>query len=168
MAGRRCAVYSAPWLEVHLITELAQGGKTLYDNLIVLCPNCHTRVHENGIPSKTELRHQKLKQEAASELPVLGRLPADEHRLLQELALLSPEELVTRINDHFSPRIAKAHGTNQPKLKYLLGSGVLAFNPGNSDLDTDGKEYQLVGGLTVTARGVRWTTYLKETNRLPS
>lgn len=42
MAGHRCTICDAPWLEINHITELAEGGKTEYDNLIVLCPNCHT------------------------------------------------------------------------------------------------------------------------------
>ena len=45
LASHRCTICHAPWLEIHHIDELSEDGKTEYDNLIVLCPNCHTRVH---------------------------------------------------------------------------------------------------------------------------
>ena len=91
LSGHRCTICGAPWLEVHHIEELGNGGHTTYDNMIVLCPNCHTRVHSEGIPSKDELRHYKLKQEIAYELPVLSRLSPEERALVFEIARLSPD-----------------------------------------------------------------------------
>ncbi|WP_208459094.1 HNH endonuclease signature motif containing protein [Paraburkholderia sp. BCC1876] len=35
--------------ELHHITYVAEGGKDTADNLIALCPNCHTRVHTKEI-----------------------------------------------------------------------------------------------------------------------
>ncbi|MCG5079097.1 HNH endonuclease [Paraburkholderia tagetis] len=35
--------------ELHHITYVAEGGKDTADNLIALCPNCHSRVHSKQI-----------------------------------------------------------------------------------------------------------------------
>ncbi|WP_408182410.1 HNH endonuclease [Paraburkholderia dipogonis] len=35
--------------ELHHITYVAEGGKDTADNLIALCPNCHSRVHSGQI-----------------------------------------------------------------------------------------------------------------------
>lgn len=74
MSAHRCTICLAPRVEIHHIDELAEGGQTTYENLIVLCPNCHTRVHIEGVPSKAELKHYKLKQEIAYQLPILSHL----------------------------------------------------------------------------------------------
>lgn len=34
-----------PYLEVHHITPLAQGGDDTFENAVALCPNCHRRMH---------------------------------------------------------------------------------------------------------------------------
>lgn len=34
-----------PWLESHYVKWLSQGGSLTVDNMVVLCPNCHLRVH---------------------------------------------------------------------------------------------------------------------------
>lgn len=36
---------SRPYLEVHHITPLADGGQDTLDNTIAVCPNCHRRFH---------------------------------------------------------------------------------------------------------------------------
>ena len=41
----RKAVTNDPYLEVHHITPLAQGGADTPDNVVALCPNCHRRRH---------------------------------------------------------------------------------------------------------------------------
>jgi len=167
MSGHRCTICSAPWLEIHHIIELANGGKTEYDNLIVLCPNCHTRVHAEGVPCKEELRHYKLKQEIAFELPVLSRLSKDERRLLNELASMESNALVTHLIGYISPRIAEANQKAQPDYTYLMECGILLFDSGTVMLDGDGKEHQVSGGLTMSYKGIRWIKYLAKTNRLP-
>jgi 5-methylcytosine-specific restriction endonuclease McrA len=35
----------SPYLEVHHITPLSQGGEDTVENAIALCPNCHRKVH---------------------------------------------------------------------------------------------------------------------------
>ena len=94
LAGHRCTICNAPWMEIHHINELGEGGETTYDNLIVLCPNCHTRVHAQGVPSRDELRHYKMKQEVAYELPILSRLGESERALIAEALALDAAELV--------------------------------------------------------------------------
>ncbi|WP_370587835.1 HNH endonuclease [Psychrobacter sp. JCM 18901] len=36
---------SGPYLEVHHLTRLADGGADLPQNVIALCPTCHRRAH---------------------------------------------------------------------------------------------------------------------------
>ena len=167
MAGHRCTICEAPWLEVHHIDELREGGKTEYVNLIVLCPNCHTRVHQEGVPTKTELRHYKLKQEVAYKLPVLGRLSQDEKHLLKDLAGLPVERRPTHLIEYVNPSLAEKSGNPQPDYLYLLACGILVFHPGTSVLDSSGTEYQVGGGIGLSPTGLRWIDYLCQAERLP-
>ncbi|MED3822084.1 HNH endonuclease, partial [Priestia aryabhattai] len=34
-----------PFLEVHHINYLSNGGEDKIDNVVALCPNCHRRIH---------------------------------------------------------------------------------------------------------------------------
>ncbi len=44
-----CAWCGEKLTERHHITEFAKGGEHTIENLILLCPNCHTQVHRNEI-----------------------------------------------------------------------------------------------------------------------
>ena len=55
--GHRCTICNAPLCEIHHIEFLEEGGITEYDNLIVLCPNCHTRTVRCNF--RTTIRKQK-------------------------------------------------------------------------------------------------------------
>ena len=35
-----------PYLEMHPLTALSEGGELSYENLVGLCPNCHARLHD--------------------------------------------------------------------------------------------------------------------------
>jgi HNH endonuclease len=51
-AGYRCAIpicAATVGLEVHHIVEVAKGGQDEFDNLILLCANCHSRVTKGEI-----------------------------------------------------------------------------------------------------------------------
>ena len=168
MAGHRCTICEAPWLEVHHIDELRDGGKTEYVNLIVLCPNCHTRVHQEGVPTKTELRHYKLKQEVAYKLPVLGRLSQDEKQLLKVLGELPTEQRPTHLITYVNPSLAVKNGNTQPDYLYLLSRGILVFHPGTLVLNSSGTEFQVGGGIALSSEGLRWIDYLCTTSRLPA
>jgi 5-methylcytosine-specific restriction protein A len=38
-----------PYLEVHHIQHLSEGGKDIIENAIALCPNCHKNAHFGGL-----------------------------------------------------------------------------------------------------------------------
>ena len=42
---------SSPYLEVHHIHLLAEGGDDSVDNARALCPNCHRKAHHGEIPN---------------------------------------------------------------------------------------------------------------------
>ncbi|WP_240698763.1 MULTISPECIES: HNH endonuclease [Vibrio] len=37
--------HQTPYLEVHHIIRLADGGKDTIENTLALCPNCHRELH---------------------------------------------------------------------------------------------------------------------------
>jgi 5-methylcytosine-specific restriction protein A len=40
-----------PFLEIHHIVPLAEGGQDTIDNVAALCPNCHRKMHELNLPA---------------------------------------------------------------------------------------------------------------------
>jgi HNH endonuclease len=60
-AGHRCAIPTCRYIEVevHHIIPWAQCLAHEYDNLIALCPNCHSRADRGEIDPKS-LRHYKI------------------------------------------------------------------------------------------------------------
>ncbi len=59
-AGHRCAIHTCrnPDVEIHHIIPWKECGEHKYENLIALCPNCHTRAHRGEI-DKNSLRIYK-------------------------------------------------------------------------------------------------------------
>lgn len=174
LAGHRCTICSAPWMEIHHIEELSEGGKTEFDNLIVLCPNCHTRVHREKIPTKVELKHYKLKQEIAYELPVISKLSTAEKQLIVEVAALSSSEQIT-----FSKRYGGTVKESSQELavtKYREGiglfhlqeSGMITVEQGVCVILSDGKSVAVNLNVRFTGKGVKWVRYLHATDRLPT
>ena len=53
-----CAWCGVQLTERHHIVEYSKGGQHTVENLILLCPNCHTQVHNNEI-SEAELLQRK-------------------------------------------------------------------------------------------------------------
>lgn len=51
--------YGNPFLEVHHIHYLSEGGKDDIENVVALCPNCHRRIHYLQIPEEEEKLRQK-------------------------------------------------------------------------------------------------------------
>jgi 5-methylcytosine-specific restriction enzyme A len=47
-----------PYLEVHHVTPLAEGGSDRTSNAVALCPNCHRRMHHSQ--NKLELRDEAV------------------------------------------------------------------------------------------------------------
>ncbi len=172
-AGHHCTICSAPWLEIHHIDELSGGGKTEYANLIVLCPNCHTRVHALGTPTKDELRHYKLKLEIADELPTIGRLSEAERTFIRNLAAepldqqfsFSPDSVQNA--DSESSNGGKVSTGEQESFRCLLEYGIIALFKGIPIKKSDGNEFFVGRSLRPTAKGIRWVNYLANTGRLP-
>ena len=173
LAAHRCTICQAPWLEIHHITELSDGGDTEYENLIVLCPNCHTRVHADGVPSKDELRHYKIKQEIAYELPVLSRLTANEKQFLRELIHKPREDQLV-----FSKRVhrevkAQDQDAAIEILKKEVGyfhlqeSAIIAVDLESAITLSSGDEVAVALRVRLTGKGVKWLRYLREANRIP-
>ena len=174
LAGHRCTICSAPWLEIHHIEEISDGGKTEYANLIVLCPNCHTQVHASGIPSKDELRHYKLKQEIAYELPPIGRLSESERTFIRKLAAVplieqfsTSPDLVQNTGSAAFSNGSKELTETQENFRCLLEFGIIALDKGMPVKNADGKEFFVGRSLLPTAKGVRWVNYLARIGRLP-
>ena len=46
--------YGIPYLEIHLIKEISDGGMPIPENTVALCPNCHARIHILRDPKDTE------------------------------------------------------------------------------------------------------------------
>lgn len=174
LAGHRCTICSAPWLEIHHIEELSQGGQTTFDNLIVLCPNCHTRVHRDGIPSTEELRHYKLKQEIAYELPVLSRLAEDERRLVRELASSPPQDLVIFSKRYHQDIQASSQDDAIAICRRTLGlahlqeSGIVSVEESFVVTHEDGTRVSVSLNIRLTGKGVKWVRYLVASNRVPN
>lgn len=49
-------------LETHYLQELSKGGEDLPENIAVLCPNCHKRVHTLNLPEDIEKLKIKAKE----------------------------------------------------------------------------------------------------------
>lgn len=174
LAGHRCTICRAPWLEVHHIDELCEGGKTEYENPIVLCPNCHTRVHAECVPTKEELRHYKVKLEIAYELPVLSRLTTEERALVRDVAAMNAESQIT-----FSKRFAREIAASNQKeaiqelkkevgLFQLQAFDIVSVNVEPAITIVEGSSVFVALDAKLTGKGVRWIRYLKETGRVPS
>lgn len=173
LAGHRCTICKAPWLEIHHIDELNKGGITEYNNLIVLCPNCHTRVHANNVPSKDELKNYKRKQEIAYELPILSRLRIEEKILINELVEKTPEEQLI-----FSKRIHRNIAADSQDeaieiLKREAGyfelheSGMLSVDLEHVVTMEKDVEVSVSLRIKLTGKGVKWLRYLTATKRVP-
>lgn len=173
LAGHRCTICSAPWMEIHHIEELATGGLTEFDNLIVLCPNCHTRVHAEGIPTKEELRHYKLKQEIAYELPVLSRLTEPENQFVRELAALdiakrlafSKRELF--VLDAKDQEEAVSDARERIGFYHLQEFGMVSVDQEHAITLADGK-ISVALRVRLTGKGQKWIAYLIAASRLPT
>ena len=144
---------------------------TTYENLIVLCPNCHTRVHAEKVPSKAELRHYKLKQEIAYALPVLARLTHEERSFVVEIAKLATNNQIA-FSKRFHAEI-EAEDEDAAVEKYrietgylhLEESGMVAIELGNV-IGLDSKRFSITMRLRVTGKGVKWLRYLESAGRL--
>lgn len=173
LAGHRCTICAAPWMEIHHIDELSEGGETAFDNLIVLCPNCHTRVHRESVPTKAELRHYKLKQEIAYELPVLSRLSLSEMELIARAAALPQEDQITfsetyhREIESTSQLEAVLKCRRDIGLFHLQESGMVSVEQDFCVTILEGEKESVRLIVRFTGKGVKWIRYLRATDRVP-
>lgn len=172
LSGHRCTICSAPWLEIHHITELADGGATQYDNLIVLCPNCHTRVHAEGVPSKDELRHYKLKQEIAYELPILSRLSDKERQFLQDTSALEiGKRLAFSKREHYEIEASDQDaaivlGKEQIGYFHLQEAGMVSVDLEHAITLAEGNKIAVALRAKLTGKGIKWISYLVGSGRV--
>ncbi len=123
--GHRCTICSATLCEIHHIEFLQNGGKTEYDNLIVLCPNCHTRVHLENTPTPQQLKQYKLKLEIVYTLPNISRLTKEEKELVKELALIDTDQMIMNFSRRHCEEIP---ASNQQEAKRILRENIGFIN----------------------------------------
>lgn len=172
LCGHRCSICRAPWLEIHHIDELGDGGRTEYENLIVLCPNCHARVHAENVPSKEELRHYKLKQEVSYELPVMSRLTEAEREFVVHVADMAGDDRLS-----YSKRTHKDVPTGnhddavhilrkEVGFFALLEAGMVSVDLENS-IGLDSHTTSVALRVRLTGKGFKWVKYMVESHRVP-
>lgn len=95
-AGHRCAIPTChhTTIETAHIIPIKKGGKDTFDNLIALCPNCHTRYDKNEIDRKA------MRQYKANLSILNGRYGDLEQRVLRYFAD-NPSEDTIRFPDSF-------------------------------------------------------------------
>jgi 5-methylcytosine-specific restriction protein A len=49
-----------PFLEIHHLVPLAEGGTDTVENVAALCPNCHRRMHVLDLPADVAVLRKKL------------------------------------------------------------------------------------------------------------
>ena len=54
----------SPFLEVHHVDYMANGGSDTIDNVVALCPNCHRKMHA----LENEIEYKRLKEIAKEKL----------------------------------------------------------------------------------------------------
>ena len=151
-------------------SPLRKGGKTEYDNLIVLCPNCHTRVHKENTPKPKQLRHYKLKQEIAYELPILNKISQKEREFLAGIIQLSFSDQATFSKTfHYTIQTTEHDLATQQARKelcfvYLEASGMIITSVSHAILLANEREYDIVLEVRLTSKGLKWLNYLKETD----
>jgi len=169
--GHRCTICKEPRYEFHHILYLEKGGKTEYENLIVLCPNCHTRVHSEGVPSEKQLHHYKLKEEVSYGLPVIARLSSEEKQFILHLTKIPEDEMVLFLKtygDHINVEDqteARKIARKNIGLLSLEAEGIIRSDYDISFQDADGV-YHLSILIRITDKGIRWIRYIVKSGKV--
>ncbi|MET4688832.1 HNH endonuclease [Sinorhizobium fredii] len=72
----------APYLEVHHVRTLAEGGPDQCDNAVAVCPNCHRRLHHGD--RRDRLRHIVVQKVARlRNYPALSRVNGSDEAVLE-------------------------------------------------------------------------------------
>ena len=171
--GHRCTICSAPYCEIHHIDFLQEGGQTRYENLIVLCPNCHTRVHKENVPSKNQLRQYKLKLEIVYTLPIIGRLTTEEKSLVKKLSQLGSDNEILKFSErHWEEIETPDHEDAKKILRDKVGlmnlelDEIIKTEYDFSVLLEDGNHVSVNLYIRATSKAVKWIKYLKQADRM--
>jgi 5-methylcytosine-specific restriction endonuclease McrA len=175
-AGHRCTICQAPWLEIHHILPLNEKGITEYENLIVLCPNCHTQVHKQNSPDQDQLRHYKAKLEVAFAFPVYSKISGNEWDLIEQLVRMKPQELfefeifrpaTVRVSDKEADPIRNARNKARIMANFtqLITSGIVEFSFQNFNSIPQQVagglfEYSYTFSIRLSEKGLRWIKYM--------
>lgn len=97
-ASHRCTICAEKCFEIHHIIEQADGGSDDYDNLIVLCPNCHQhRYHRSGEFTRDQILLYKGKLQEHNEIE--RRLLLNLEEIRESLATESPDDVEARLKE---------------------------------------------------------------------
>lgn len=172
-AGHRCTICKEPYFDLHHINPIENGGMTEYDNLIVLCPNCHRRVHKENIPNPQQLRHYKLKLEIAYELPIIGRLSNEEKILIKYLSQHHDSNELVLFKRRYHKNILNSdHGAASRIFRIEVGylnlekEGIISAEYGNSIGLADETTISVEIFIRITSKGIKWIEYLNKSNKL--
>jgi 5-methylcytosine-specific restriction endonuclease McrA len=172
--GHKCTICFAPYCEIHHIDFLKKDlGKTEYENLIVLCPNCHTRVHKDNIPTKNQLRQHKLKLEIVYTLPIISRLTTDERKFIIQLSKMDSDISILNYSRREYEAIntddyeeAKIIFRNKIGLLYLEINELIRVDFGSIIGKPDEKQVGVELFVRPTPKAIKWIKYLKKSERL--
>jgi len=123
------------------------------------------------VPSKEELRHYKLKQEIAYELPILSRITQQERDFLSQVGARPPDEQMAYSERRYrvvvaeNPEVATASYRKEIGFLELQESGMVHVETGHVSVLAGGKEVAVNLHLKLTAKGIRWIRYLMGSGR---
>ncbi|MFE1770269.1 HNH endonuclease [Streptomyces sp. NPDC059008] len=153
-AGHRCAIPTCrhPTVELAHIVPWARIQEHTFDNLIALCPTCHTRFDKGEIDKRSMLQYK-------ANLEVLNHRYTDvERQLLKVLlhnlefategdvaervdvtegAVRPPQELLRNILEHVVVSMGvRIHSSMSWMLSNLLGDGIVELKPVGDVVDS--------------------------------
>ena len=171
LAAFCCSICKAPWVEIHHIIPISNNGQTEYSNLIVLCPNCHTRVHVEGVPNNKQLKQCKVKQEVSLEMPAIGVFSAKDKLLLLKFLEFNGDNRMAyseQLGFHIDSKTTKDEDFEARKqaghLK-LESEGIIKSDVTFKVLNSEAINVMTLT-LRLTQKGFKWLNYLEKSNRV--
>ncbi|MCF6317160.1 MAG: HNH endonuclease [Marinosulfonomonas sp.] len=140
-AGYRCAVPTcrgASALEVEHIDEWSVVKEHLFENLIVLCATCHSRV------TRGEIEKSAIQNYKANLAIISGRYSLFEMRLIETFELI--------ITDGYHAKSYKIAENDLLHVKGLIDDGLIRVLPGTGTIAMDGMSVAPVS-LVLTEAG---------------
>src|SRR5215204_1270528 len=112
-AGYRCAVPTCRQIlaiDIHHIVEVSKGGSNDLQNLLALCPNCHTLHHRGIIPSNAIYAWKAM---------IVSLSQAFDTQSIDDLLFLA--------NPHVAEHL-QVSGDGVAKFSRLIGAGLATFD----------------------------------------